>query len=110
MNVEDLLTSRHFGLDSLLDPEVEARLTELYHLRSLPRTKDTSERITELRDTIGDREALGSNQRERIALLATDEFLRSAPARLGVDGRRAVSEATVSRLQHLLDESGNETP
>lgn len=110
MNVEDLLTSRHFGLDSLLDPEVEARLTELYHLRSLPQTKDTSKRIAELRDSIGDREALGSNQRERIALLATDEFLRSAPAREGMQGRRAVSDATVSRLQSLLDASRPKTP
>lgn len=110
MNVEDLLTSRHFGLDSLLDPEVEARLTELYHLRSLPQTKHTSERIAELRDNIGDREALGGNRRERIALLATDEFLRSAPAPEGMKDRRAVSEATLSRLQQLLDVSRTEKP
>jgi len=110
MNVEDLLTSRHFGLDSLLDPEVEARLTELYYLRSLPRSNDTSERIAELRDTIGDREALGSNRREQIALLATDEFLRSVPAGEGMQVRRAVSEATVSRLQRLLDASRTEAP
>ena len=106
----DSLTSRHFGLDILLDPEVEARLTELYYLCSLPRTKDTSERIAELRDTLGDREALGGNRRERIALPAADEVLRSAPAHEVEQGRRAVSEATVSRLQQLLDASRTETP
>lgn len=103
MSVEDLLTSRHFGLDSLLDPETEARLTEFYHLRSLPPSSETAIRIAELRETIGDREALGSNRREQLALLATDEFLRTAPARDGVAVGRAASASTVSRLQALLD-------
>jgi len=103
MKVEDLLTSRHFGLDSLLDPEVEARLTELYHLRSLPPTDVTASRIKELRSSIGDREALGRNRREQIALQATDESLRTAPTREGAGMRKSVSNETVSRLQALLD-------
>jgi predicted ATP-binding protein involved in virulence len=107
MNVEDLLTSRHFGLDSLLDPDVEARLTELYHLRSLPQTSETARRLEELRSSIGDREALGSNRREQIALQATDEFLRTAPNRDSAEMRKSVSTATVSRLQALLDITRN---
>ncbi len=103
MQVEDLLTSRHFGLDSLLDPETEARLTELYHLQSLPPSPDTRGRIEELRGTIGDREALGRNRREQLAIQATDEFLQTIAAPERPVGNQAVSRSTVSRLQALLD-------
>lgn len=103
MQVEDLLTSRHFGLESLLDPEVEERLAELYHLQSLPRTAELATRIAALRDTIGDREALGRNRREQVMLLTADQFLRETPDRdeQGIAPRLAT--ATLSRLQALID-------
>ncbi len=103
MQVDELLTSRHFGLESTLDPDVEARLTELYHLQSLPCTEQGDARIAELRAGIGDRTALGRNRREQIMLQVADAYIKAEPEPAEAGQTRTLSEATVSRLQALID-------
>lgn len=101
MQVDELLTSRHFGLDSTLDPDTEALYDEYYHLLSLPSDAGVKRRIDELRTRLGDKESLGRNQRENAMLAAARAFI-AAPAPTG-ETERALKSGTVSRLQAILD-------
>lgn len=103
MPIEDLLTSRHFGLETLVEPEVEAKLAELYHLQSLPAKERDEARIITLRAEVGDREALGRNRREQAMLEAADQYLMMTPDPDAEGAKTALSAATVRRLQALLD-------
>jgi hypothetical protein len=78
VQVDQLLTSRVFGLDSTVDPETEALLDEYYHLRSLPATAERVGRIAEIRSRIGDREEFGRNARERLMLAAASKFIEES--------------------------------
>ncbi|MDX0985801.1 AAA family ATPase [Sinorhizobium medicae] len=75
MQVDEILTSRAFGLDTTLDPDVEALFDEYYYLLSVPRTEAVAGRIKELRDRLGDRESLGRNARENAMLKASMQFI-----------------------------------
>jgi hypothetical protein len=65
MQVDQILTSRVFGLDSTVHPETEGLLDEFYHLRSLPSDPAREARVAEIRAHVGDREALGRSETER---------------------------------------------
>jgi len=101
MQVDELLTSRHFGLDSTLDPDTEALFDEYYHLLSLPSDASVKRRIDELRIRLGDKESLGRNQRENAMLAAARAFIAAPAPTGGVE--RALKTGTVSRLQAILD-------
>lgn len=100
MLVDDLLTSRAFGLNSTVDPATEAQLNEYYHLLSLPPNPGRNERIAELRESIGDREALGRNARERLMLQAAAQYLRDTND--SPDLRRVISPDTQNRIRDLV--------
>ncbi|MQB04540.1 hypothetical protein DXT91_10405 [Agrobacterium tumefaciens] len=100
MPVDELLTSRVFGLDSTIDPETEAKLDEYYHLLSLPSDPGRLQRLEELRDTIGDKEALGRNARERLMLDAASQFIRETNN--SSDLNRANSAETRRRVRDLV--------
>jgi hypothetical protein len=78
MQVDQLLTSRAFGLESTVDPETEALLDEYYHLRSLPSEPSQDARIQEIRGRVADREALGRSESERLMIEVTDDYVRKA--------------------------------
>ncbi|MBY3314726.1 AAA family ATPase [Rhizobium laguerreae] len=100
MPVDELLTSRVFGLDSTVDPDTEAKLNEYYHLLSLPSDSARAQRLDELRATIGDREALGRNARERLMLEAAAQYIRETNN--SPDLRRANSPETLRRVRDLV--------
>ncbi|WP_376742274.1 AAA family ATPase [Ensifer canadensis] len=75
MQVDQLLTSRHFGLESTLDPDTEALFDEYYYLLSQPKLPGAAQRIDELRSRLGDKESLGRNQRENLMLAAAASYL-----------------------------------
>lgn len=109
MSVDQILTSRHFGLDSTLDPADEAKLAELYHLRSLPRTGDVGDRIAALESDIGDKVAIGRSRSERLMLKAADELFAADPAFVEDEGTVPLSDATINRLQAVIDRSAGAT-
>jgi uncharacterized protein (TIGR02646 family) len=76
MQVDQLLTSRIFGLESTIDPETEDLLNEYYHLRSLPAGPGRDERIEVIKDEIGNLELLGRTESERLMLEAAEDFIR----------------------------------
>ncbi|MGO4570174.1 AAA family ATPase [Rhizobium sp. 2YAF20] len=100
MPVDELLTSRVFGLDSTTDPETESKLDEYFHLLSLPTDPYRVQRLGELRETIGDREALGRNTRERLMLEAAAQFIRESNNSLDLD--RTNSAETRRRVRDLV--------
>jgi predicted ATPase len=99
MQVDQLLTSRAFGLDSTLDPEIEALLDEYYHLRSLPVTPAHADRIAEIRLRIGDREVFGRNMRERLMLAAAGQFIEDAESDLSLT--RPLDQQEIRRLREI---------
>lgn len=68
MQIDEILTSKAFGLDTTLAPETEALFNEYYHLLSVTRSPDVDGRIKEIRTRLGDKETLGRNARENAML------------------------------------------
>jgi hypothetical protein len=99
MQVDQILTSRVFGLDSTVDPETETLLDEYYHLRSLPPDPAREARIGEIRARVGDREALGRSESEHLMLQAAAEFVRETSE--SPDARVALRAETLDRLREI---------
>jgi hypothetical protein len=103
LQVDQLLTSRVFGLNSTIDPETEALLDELYHLLSLaPDAAPDAlrdRRISEIRARVGDREALGRSEAERLMFQAAEQYIRDTAA--SPEARLALREDTLARLREL---------
>lgn len=77
MWVDELLTSRVFGLHSTADPQVEHLLQEYYHLRASPPDTANERRMIEIRERIGDRGLLGRSDTEQLMLEAARAFIES---------------------------------
>jgi uncharacterized protein (TIGR02646 family) len=76
LEVDQLLTSEHFGLDSTLDPRVADVYDRYYELLSRPRDdEEAAGELPELKDRLAALRQLGTTRRERLALEAVDEFL-----------------------------------
>lgn len=101
MQVDQLLTSRAFGLESTVDPETEALLDEYYYLRSLPPEELRVARIQEIRARVADREALGRSESERLMLDVADEYVRNASDSAGDDG--SLRAETLRRLREIAN-------
>jgi uncharacterized protein (TIGR02646 family) len=110
MQVDELLTSRHFGLESTLDPAVELLLNELYHLQSLPSDPDRDARIAQLKAQVGDKESLGRNRREQLMLEAADSYLQSRSAVADPAKRQQLKKSTIARLQSIIDDTVRAVP
>lgn len=99
MQIDEILTSSVFGLDTTIDPETEALFDEYYYLLSNPQTDADQARITELRERLADRESLGRNARENLMLAAAQQFLRETEGREPLEIDRLKPET----VQHLRD-------
>lgn len=101
LRVDQLLTSEYFGLETAMDPEMETRFAEYYHLLGLtqPDAKQTA-RLAALKQELAGKEVLGSSERERLMYEAIDGFLAQKTA-LKTDTARA---ALPAMKQGLLDE------
>jgi len=106
MQVDQILTSRVFGLNSTIDPDTEALFDEFYHLKSLPSEPARNARIAEIRGRVGDREALGRNETERLMLQAAKEFVNRSLA--SEDVRSELSEDTLGRLRLIAARGASE--
>lgn len=97
MWVDDLLTSRVFGLESTADPDVEGLLREYYHLRAQPGDAASTRRMTEIRERVGDRGLLGRSDTERLMLEAARSFVESVNEEESRSG--ALRAETLRRLE-----------
>ncbi|MEP2181569.1 AAA family ATPase, partial [Roseibium sp.] len=108
MQVDQLLTSRVFGLESTVDPETEALLTEYYHLRSLPTEPGRFKRMEEIRGRVANREALGLSESERLMAEVTDEFVRASADEATDTG--PLREATLRQLREIAERGATRRP
>ena len=94
MRVDQLLTSRLFGLHSTLDPDLEAQFDRYYALLSRHESAlGEAERaeLEELRATVGSRGILGSTRRDQLIYRIIDEFVGREPA-IADEGEREAAE------------------
>jgi uncharacterized protein (TIGR02646 family) len=94
LRVDQLLTSRLFGLHSTLDPELEAQFDRYYALLSRHESAlGEAERaeLEELRGTVGSRGILGSTRRDQLIYRIIDEFVAREPA-IADEGERGAEE------------------
>nr|WP_220572360.1 AAA family ATPase [Gluconobacter oxydans] len=101
MQVDEILTSKVFGLDTTVDPDTEALLDEYYYISSLDPTPERISRLAEIKERCGDREALGRNARENAMLAASALFLRET-ADLPPVRAEELKESTVKRLREIF--------
>lgn len=101
LRIDQLLTSEYFGLQTAMDPEMETRFAEYYHLLGLVAPDaEQSARLAALKQELAGKELLGSSERERLMYEAIDGFLASKAA-LQTDRAR---EALPAMKQDLLVE------
>lgn len=109
LRVDQLLTSEYFGLQTAMDPAMEARFAEYYQLlgQHAP-TPEQAARLAELKAELAGKEMLGSSERERLMYEAIDTFL-AKKTELSADTARASIPAMKEELRQHLQQIWNET-
>lgn len=104
LRVDQLLTSEHFGLNSTIDPELDALFAEYYLLKAKRRrTRAESKRHAELQAQLDELQVLGATRRERLVLEAADEFLARESTLPAADERLELKETTKSRIADIWE-------
>ncbi len=104
LRVDQLLTSEHFGLNSTIDPELDALFAEYYLLKAKTRrTKAEEARHAELAARLDELQVLGATRRERIVLEAADEFIARSGTLADVDQRVALKQRTKTRIADIWE-------
>lgn len=76
MRVDELLTSRFFGLYSTLDPDTERDLQRYYDLLALDtRTSDEQEELERLQKSVAHEGVLGDTPRDQAVYAAVDKYV-----------------------------------
>ena len=105
LRVDQLLTSRHFGLSTTLDPELDKRFQEYYDLLSHDEAVLTSqqrERRDELAGRLQGHGVLGYTRRDQLVYEAIDLFLaQQQKAELERNGVPPNRERTLQRVADL---------
>ena len=106
LRVDQLLTSEHFGLNSTIDPELDALFAEYYLLKAKPhRTAADTRRLGELQAQLDGLDVLGSTRRERIVLEAADDYLAKAGTLADPTERLELRESTKKRIAAIWEKA-----
>ena len=106
LRVDQLLTSEHFGLNSTIDPELDALFAEYYLLKAKPhRTAAEARRLEELSSRLDELDVLGGTRRERIVLEAADDYLAKAGALADPNARLELRQATKRRIAAIWEKA-----
>ena len=106
LRVDQLLTSEHFGLNSTIDPELDALFAEYYLLKAKPhRTAADTRRLGELQAQLDGLDVLGSTRRERIVLEAADDYLAKAGTLADPNERLELRESTKKRIAAIWEKA-----
>jgi hypothetical protein len=107
LRIDQLLTSEHFGLNSTIDPELDALFAEYYALKAKRRLKAVERRRhDELKARLDGLQVLGSTRRERLVLEAADEFIAREPELTDPSRKIALRKATRNEIADLWAEVG----
>ncbi len=109
LRVDQLLTSEFFGLDSTIDPTVEAKFRELYRLLAVRKpTKAMNARIDELRTELAPYEIPGATRRERRLLEVIDRELAQLDVTPDPAGRAQIRSENAAIMQRVLEPDAKE--
>ena len=77
MRVDQILASDFFGLNSLVDPEIEAKFNRYYELlaKNINVTQQEKEEVDALRDSLRNKQQLGTSLREELMYTVIDKLL-----------------------------------
>jgi uncharacterized protein (TIGR02646 family) len=105
LRVDQLLTSEHFGLNSTIDPELDALFAEYYLLTAKrKRTAAEERRHADLKARLDELQVLGATRRERLVLEAADDFLARESTLASTEDRVALKKKTKARIADIWDE------
>jgi len=103
MRVDQLLTSEFFGLDSTLDPDVEAQYRELYRRLAIRKpNKRNTLRIEELREALKPYDLPGATRRERRLMQVIDSELAKIDETPDPTRRKEIRNENEAIIQELL--------
>ncbi len=109
MRVDQLLTSKLFGLLTAMDEKVEGDFEEYYTLLSRDRSPEDDVRLEELRVELDGKDLLGSTRRERLLYRAIDQMMaeeatRGRPSAVGENAADPLDAEVRERLLRIWDE------
>ena len=113
LRVDQLLTSEHFGMNSTIDPELDALFAEYYLLKANPhRTAAERRRLSELAARLDGLDVLGTTRRERIVYEAADDYVARAGSLADPDARLELKESTKRKIAAIWEQAreGQVTP
>ena len=104
MRVDQLLTSRLFGLDSTIDPAVDKEFRKYYALLALPGRDDDQEReCKELAARLSRHNTLGYTRRDQLIYEIIDKFLAESDFKGDEQQERRISEIPPEIRQRVID-------
>jgi predicted ATPase len=107
LRVDQLLTSEYFGLNSTIDPTLDALFAEYYLLKAKRhRTTKEDRRHAELKDQLEELQVLGTTPRERLVLEAADDFLANAGSLADPDQRFKLKQSTKRQIADIWEKAG----
>jgi hypothetical protein len=106
LRVDQILTSDVFGLNSTIDPTLDALFARYYELKGRwTRTQAEEKQLGELHAQLEQYQVLGQTARERLLLEAADDFLAQERRLAGDGGRRELRATTKRRMAQLWAET-----
>lgn len=104
LRVDQILASEFFGLNSLVDPEIEAKFNRYYKLLAKNKDINSSERteIDELKDFLRNKKQLGTSLREELMYTVIDKLLAEKVAfNKNTFERESLKEEAVQRVKDV---------
>jgi hypothetical protein len=105
LRVDQILTSRIFGLHTAIDPELDKQLDRYYQLLSRhesARTPEDNAQLAHLAETVGSQGVLGGTRRDRLLYRFLDELAAREPEPpASSEGRRWTPEQVDAFWQRL---------
>jgi uncharacterized protein (TIGR02646 family) len=110
MRVDQLLTSRLFGLHSTIDPEIDSQFAEYYSLLAKPeqqRSMNEKRRLELLKKMLLKHNRLGYTRRDQLVYEIIDECLALEAQEEAKDKRHELREETKQKVRDIWARVGN---
>ena len=105
MRVDQILTSQFFGLNSTIDPEVEAKFDQYYALLALTRrTKKQKVDLENLKDELKDLEHFGYTKREELIHRSVDKIIAEDERNLKESSIVDISDEIMIEVKSLWED------
>lgn len=105
--VDQLLTSEFFGLHTTIDPDMESRFNEYYHLLADSKlTVNEGDRLRYLKNDLIEKKHFGNSLREEIMYSVIDELLAKELNLEKTVNRNKLKEETIRRVREIWTKNG----